>query len=122
VMLQIIDRLWVEHLTEMERERLQAGWAGLRQMKSADAYKRSGYEKFQILLETIQHDVANTVFHVALVQKDAKAPESPMAKAGLGSKGNSKPRQAAAVAGKKIGRNDPCPCGSGKKYKHCCGK
>ncbi len=122
VMLQIIDRLWVEHLTEMERERLQAGWAGLRQMKSSDAYKRSGYEKFQILLETIQHDVANTVFHVTIVQKDAKAPESPMAKAGLGSKGNSKPRQAAAAAGKKIGRNDPCPCGSGKKYKHCCGK
>jgi preprotein translocase subunit SecA len=122
VMLQIIDRLWVEHLTEMERERLQAGWAGLRQMKSADAYKRSGYERFQILLDTIRHDVANTIFHVTIVQKDAKAPESPMAKAGLGSKGNSKPRQAAAAAGKKIGRNDPCPCGSGKKYKHCCGK
>jgi preprotein translocase subunit SecA len=122
VMLQIIDRLWVEHLTEMERERLQAGWAGLRQMKSADFYKRSGYEKFQVLLETIQHDVANTIFHVTIVQKDAKAPESPMAKAGLGSKGNSKPRQAAAAAGKKVGRNDPCPCGSGKKYKHCCGK
>ena len=121
VMLQIIDRLWVEHLTEMERERLQAGWAGLRQMKSADAYKSSGYERFQILLETIRHDVANTIFHVALVQKDARAPESPMAKAGLGSKGNSKPK-AAAAAGKKVGRNDPCPCGSGKKYKHCCGK
>ena len=122
VMLQIIDRLWVEHLTTMEQERLQAGWQTLRQIKSADAYKRSGYEKFQILLETIQHDVANTIFHVTIVQKDAKAPESPMAKAGLGSKGNSKPRTAAAAAGKKVGRNDPCPCGSGKKYKHCCGR
>jgi len=121
VMLQIIDRLWVEHLTEMERERLQAGWAGLRQMKSADFYKRSGFERFQILLDTIRHDVANTIFHVSLVQKD-KAPESPMAKAGLGSKGNSKPRPVAAAAGRKVGRNDPCPCGSGKKYKHCCGK
>ncbi len=122
VMLQIIDRLWVEHLTTMDQERLQAGWQTLRQMKSADAYKRSGYQKFQILLETIQHDVANTIFHVAIVQRDAKAPESPMAKAGLGSKGSSKPKAAAAVAGKKVGRNDPCPCGSGKKYKHCCGK
>jgi preprotein translocase subunit SecA len=122
VMLQIIDRLWLEHLTTMDQERLQAGWQTLRQMKSADAYKRSGYEKFQVLLETIQHDVANTIFHVAFVQRDAKAPESPMAKAGLGSKGSSKPKAAAAVAGKKVGRNDPCPCGSGKKYKHCCGK
>ncbi len=123
VMLQIIDRLWVEHLTAMDQERLQAGWQTLQQMKSADAYKSSGYQKFQVLLETIQHDVANTIFHVSLVQRDAKAPESPMAKAGLGSKGGSKPRPVgAAVAGKKIGRNDPCPCGSGKKYKHCCGK
>jgi preprotein translocase subunit SecA len=121
VMLQIIDRLWVEHLTAMERERLQAGWDTLRQMKSADAYKRSGYERFQFLLETIRHDVASTIFHVALVQREARAPESPMAKAGLGSKGNSRPR-AAAAAGRKIGRNDPCPCGSGKKYKHCCGR
>jgi preprotein translocase subunit SecA len=120
-MLQVIDRLWVEHLTTMDQERLQAGWQTLRQMKSADAYKRSGYEKFQILLETIQHDVANTIFHVSLAQRDARAPESPMAKAGLGSKGNSKPKAAAAVAGKKVGRNDPCPCGSGKKYKYCHG-
>jgi preprotein translocase subunit SecA len=45
-----------------------------------------------------------------------------MAKAGLGSQGDKKPKAAAAVAGKKVGRNDPCPCGSGKKYKHCCGK
>jgi preprotein translocase subunit SecA len=123
VMLQIIDRLWVEHLTEMDRERLQAGWAGLRQVKSADAYKRSGFERFDILKDTIQHDVAHTVFHVQIKTRDQEPPremESPMVKARVGSKGNARP--VAAAAGRKTGRNDPCPCGSGKKYKHCCGK
>jgi preprotein translocase subunit SecA len=122
VMLQIIDRLWIEHLTAMDRERLQAGWQTLRQMKSADAYKNAGYQQFQTLLETIRHDVVHTIYHVSIVQKEAKQPQSPMAKAGVGSQGNARPKAAAAVAGKKVGRNDPCPCGSGKKYKHCCGK
>jgi preprotein translocase subunit SecA len=123
VMLQIIDQLWVEHLTAMEHMRLQAGWQTLRQVRSVDAYKNAGYEQFQTLLETIQHDVANTVFHVNIVQKDAKAPESPMAQAAVGSRGDAKVRKAGVPAGKKkIGRNEPCPCGSGKKYKHCCGK
>jgi preprotein translocase subunit SecA len=123
VMLQIIDRLWIEHLTAMEHMRLQAGWASLQQIKSTDAYKSTGYQQFQTLLETIRRDVAHTIFHVSLVQRDAaKQPQSPMAQAGVGSQGNKKPRVAAAVGGKKIGRNDPCPCGSGKKYKHCCGR
>jgi preprotein translocase subunit SecA len=122
VMLQIIDRLWIEHLTAMEHMRLQAGWASLQQIKSTDAYKSTGFQQFQTLLETIRNDVAHTIYHVGLVQKEARQPQSPMAKAGVGSQGDKKPKVAAAVAGKKVGRNDPCPCGSGKKYKHCCGK
>ncbi|OGO07812.1 MAG: preprotein translocase subunit SecA, partial [Chloroflexi bacterium RBG_13_57_8] len=122
VMLQIIDRLWIEHLTAMEHMRLQAGWQTLRQVRSVDAYKSTGYQQFQTLLQTIRHDVVYTIYHVGIVQKEAKQPQSPMAKAGVGSQGDKKPKTAAAVAGKKVGRNDPCPCGSGKKYKHCHGK
>ncbi len=119
VMLQMIDKLWIEHLTTMEHERLQAGWQTLRQMKSADAYKMSGHQKFGELLETIQHEVANVIFHVGLVQR-TQAPVSPMAKANMGSTGNTNPRATSGT--KKVGRNDPCPCGSGKKYKHCHGR
>jgi preprotein translocase subunit SecA len=122
VMLQVIDRLWVEHLTDMEHERLQAGWQTLRQMKSADAYKMSGHRRFGELTESIRHEVANVIFHVALTQRGEQPPQSPMAQADMGSKGDAKPRAPARVRGKKIGRNDPCPCGSGKKYKHCCGR
>jgi preprotein translocase subunit SecA len=119
VMLQIIDRLWIEHLTAMEHMRLQAGWASLQQMKSTDAYKSTGYQQFQTLLETIRHDVVYTIYHVSIAEKTEKRQQSPMIKAGTGSRGDSRP---VASGNKKVGRNDPCPCGSGKKYKHCCGK
>ena len=120
VMLQIIDRLWVEHLTAMEQERLQAGWAGMRQMKSTDAYKMLGGQKWEDLKYYIRHDVAHIIFHVNIQKRDAPKPESPMAKAVARSGNGSKQKK--VVAGRKIGRNEPCPCGSGKKYKHCCGR
>ena len=122
VMLRIIDSLWVEHLTAMENMRLEAGWQTLRQVRAVDAYKSEGYKQFQTLLATIQHDVVHTIYHVRIERREAsqKAP-SPMAQVATGTTvGSKKPKQ--RVAGKKIGRNAPCPCGSGKKYKHCCGR
>ena len=121
VMLRIMDKLWVEHLTAMEDMRQQAQWQTLRQTRAVDAYKREGYRQFQTLLDTIQHDVVHTIYHVSIVKKEpsAQAP-SPMAQVvGQGSMGK---KQKAKVDGRKIGRNEPCPCGSGKKYKHCCGR
>ncbi|MFC1972418.1 SEC-C metal-binding domain-containing protein, partial [Chloroflexota bacterium] len=115
VMLRIIDSLWVDHLTMMEHMREQAGWQTLRQVRAVDAYKNEGYKQFQLLLSTIRHDVARTIFHVGITRQEAPAPPVPA------SIGSSK-KQPLKVSGKKIGRNDPCPCGSGKKYKHCCGK
>jgi len=112
VMLRTIDSLWIEHLTNMEDMRQQAGWQSLRQVQPVDAYKREGYKQFQVLLSTIQHDVAHTIYHVNIVRKEA--PQRVPTQAGGGKKQK--------VGGKKIGRNDLCPCGSGKKYKHCCGR
>ena len=117
VMLRTIDSLWVEHLTHMEDMRQQAGWQTLRQVRAVDAYKSEGYKQFQSLLSTIRHDVVHTIYHVGLVKKEAPAPAA-MAQAASCGKG----KQRLKVGGKKIGRNDPCPCGSGKKYKHCCGR
>jgi preprotein translocase subunit SecA len=121
IMLRTMDRLWIEHLTAMEEMRLQAGWQSLRQVKAVDAYKNMGYQQFQILQDTIRHDVAHTIFHVSLVRKEAtKQAPTPMAQVTAGAGSNKKRKQ--KVAGKKIGRNDPCPCGSGKKYKYCHGR
>ncbi|MBN1190511.1 MAG: preprotein translocase subunit SecA [Dehalococcoidales bacterium] len=120
VMLRVIDDLWVEHLTEMENQRTQAGFAGLQQMKSQDSYKRIGYQQFQVLLENIRQNIARMIFHVNLRREEEKKVSTPVSRA-AGVAGSA-PKTAPRVAGKKVGRNDPCPCGSGKKYKHCCGK
>ena len=118
-MLRIIDNLWIEHLTAMENMRLEAGWQTLRQVRAVDAYKNEGYKQFQVLLSTIQHDMVHTIYHVGIAKREAPQP-APSAMAQVASGGTSSQRL--KVGGKKIGRNDPCPCGSGKKYKHCCGR
>ncbi len=118
VMLRTIDNLWVEHLTMMEHMRQDTGlYAMGRQTDPLVVYKNEGYKQFQVLLDTIQHDVAHTVYHVGIVKREATQPAPVAAQFGTGGK-----KQQLKVSGKKIGRNDPCPCGSGKKYKHCCGR
>jgi len=122
VMLRIIDNLWVEHLTAMEYMRQGIGLQATAQRDPLVAYKREGGNLFQNLLDTIQHDVVHTIYHVSIVTKEApQAAPSPVAKVAAGMTGGTS-KQPAKVAGKKVGRNDPCPCGSGKKYKHCCGR
>ncbi len=103
VMLRVIDKLWMEHLTAMEDMRQGIGLRAVGQQDPLVVYKKEGRALFDGLLASIQHDVARNIYRVNLVKKEP-------------------PRKKQAVmAGKKVGRNDPCPCGSGKKYKHCCG-
>jgi preprotein translocase subunit SecA len=107
VMLRVIDGLWMEHLTAMEHMRQGVGLRAVAQQDPLVVYKKEGHTLFDGLLSNIQHDVVRSIYHVGI----SKEP----------------PRERKAVkvvmAGKKkIGRNDPCPCGSGKKYKNCCGR
>jgi preprotein translocase subunit SecA len=121
VMLRIIDSLWVEHLTEMEQMRQGIGLMGMAQRDPLVAYKTQGHEQFQHLLSTIRHDLVHTIYHMRIEKKEALRPApSPMAQ--LASGGDTRFKTPMRVKGKKIGRNEPCPCGSGKKYKHCCGR
>jgi len=117
VMLRIIDTLWVEHLTIMEHMRQGIGLQAVGQRDPLVAYKREGHNLFQNLLDTIQHDVVHSIYHVGIARREAPPkPPTPVQAGGDGQK------QKMKVGGKKVGRNDPCPCGSGKKYKHCCGR
>jgi preprotein translocase subunit SecA len=104
VMLRAIDRRWVEHLTSMENMRQGIGLQALAQRDPLVAYKRGGHETFQEMMGGVRHDIVHTIYHVGIVKE-----EKPRA------------REKAAVGGR-VGRNDPCPCGSGKKYKKCCGR
>jgi len=122
IMLRIIDNLWVEHLTMMENMRHGIGLQAVAQRDPLVAYKREGHNMFQNLLANIQHDVAHMIFHVNIVKKETPQLEpSPMAKVAAG-RTNSTDKQPLKASGRKPGRNDPCPCGSGKKYKKCCGR
>ncbi len=103
VMLRVIDGLWKEHLTAMEHMRQGIGLRAAGQQQPLVVYKREGHALFDSLLANIQHDVARSIYHVGITKEPPR-------------------RKAAVVAGKKVGRNDPCPCGSGKKYKYCCGR
>jgi preprotein translocase subunit SecA len=103
VMLRVIDRLWMDHLTAMEHLRQGIGLRAVAQEQPLIVYKREGHALFEALLASIQHDVAHSIYHVGIAKEAPK-------------------RKEAVPVGKKVGRNDPCPCGSGKKYKHCCGK
>jgi preprotein translocase subunit SecA len=123
IMLRILDSLWIEHLTAMESRRQEASWQSLRQIRSVDAYRNVGFEQFEELKATYQHEVAHTIYHVTIKKREEppKQVETPMTQVASGS--SPAPRkQAVKVGGGKVGRNDPCPCGSGKKYKKCCGR
>jgi preprotein translocase subunit SecA len=104
VMLRVIDRLWMDHLTDMEHLRQGIGLRAVGQEQPLVVYKREGHASFEALLAGIQHDVVHSIYHVGIA------------------KGTPQKKKEAVPVGKKVGRNDPCPCGSGKKYKHCCGK
>jgi preprotein translocase subunit SecA len=125
LMLRIIDSLWVEHLTEMDHMRHGIGLQAAAQRDPLVAYKREGAVQFDALMDTIYHDVVHSVFHVNLTKQPTRK-RVPAAKM-VASRGDDAPKQVqpaqpVKVAGKKVGRNDPCPCGSGKKYKYCCGR
>jgi preprotein translocase subunit SecA len=107
-MLRTIDSLWMEHLTAMDHLRQRVGLHAVSQVNPLVMYKKEGHALFQSLLDSIQHDVAHTIFKVNVTRQEPP---------------QQRPSQKMAIpAGRKIGRNDPCPCGSGKKYKHCCGR
>ncbi len=104
VMLRVIDDHWKEHLTAMDHLRQSVSLQSVRQIDPLVVYKKEGGAYFDSLMAGIQHDIVHTVFKVSLEKKEAPA------------------RRPSPAPGQKVGRNDPCPCGSGKKYKHCHGK
>jgi preprotein translocase subunit SecA len=122
VMLTIIDKLWVEHLTAMDELREGVGLQAYAQKDPLVVYKTQGYEYFQQLLASIQHDVVHTIFRVqpVVAQQPVRTrvidESDKIQDNGDGDGNGASPRKS-----RKIGVNEPCPCGSGKKYKHCHG-
>ncbi len=112
VALRTLDMLWMEHLENMERLRDSVRLRAYGQQDPLVEYKTEGHKMFQILLKTLEVSIVQAIFRARL-KIDQPQPHPALGEVGAGPS----PKRT-----KKIGRNDPCPCGSGKKYKKCCGR
>ena len=115
VMLRVVDEKWMDHLDSMDQLREGIGLRAYAQRDPLVEYKFESYQMFQNMIAGIQEDVVRYVFRVNVVQAPRERQTVENKYAGEG------PKQPARSE-KKARRNDPCPCGSGKKYKKCCGK
>ncbi len=113
VMLSVIDNKWREHLSEMDYLRAGIGLRAMGQRDPLSEYQREGYDMFMDTVDSVKRDVVRYLFNVEVAQPKTEPQRvQPNPTGG----GESKP-----VNSDKVGRNDPCPCGSGKKYKRCHG-
>lgn len=128
IMLRVVDNRWMEHLDRMDMLREGIGLLAYGQRQPLVEYKIRGHEMFNQMIASIQNDIASLIFRVNIItreQQEAMERENQQrmaaAKANHGDDFQENVKQP-VKNGEKIGRNDPCPCGSGKKYKNCCGK
>ncbi len=120
IMLQMVDTQWKDHLLAMDHLRDGIGLRGYAQVDPLRAYQKEGYDMFMDMIQRIQADTVRTLFLIRLrQQEEACLCEKRQTSLSYSHSGNGE-SQPVKKEGKKIGRNEPCPCGSGKKYKKCC--
>ena len=118
ISLRIIDKNWMNQLDEMEALKEGVGLRGYAQSNPLQVYALEGFEMFDNMMATINAEISNYLLN-AEIRQNIEREEVKNIRTNDGKEGvKSKPKKAE----KKVGRNDPCPCGSGKKYKQCCGK
>ncbi|MGH8910874.1 MAG: SEC-C metal-binding domain-containing protein, partial [Acidimicrobiia bacterium] len=125
VVMSIIDNKWREHLSDMDYLRAGIGLRAMGQRDPLTEYQREGYDMFAEMVESVKRDSVRYLFHVQLAQPattsaDAATETSGAAPARVEANA-SQAQSRQPVSADKIGRNEPCPCGSGKKYKRCHG-
>ncbi len=119
ILLKVIDRKWMDHIDDMDQLRQGIGLQAYGQRDPLVEYKMSGYEMFDEMTENIKQDTVRLLLRVKLEQKVER---EQVAKVTGTNKDDSGPKTPKKRENTKIYPNDPCPCGSGKKYKQCCGR
>jgi preprotein translocase subunit SecA len=127
-MLQIIDTRWKDHLLAMDHLKEGIGLRGYAQKNPLNEYKREAFEIFSTMMSLIKAEITEYLFKIQMSKAEEVAPKMDARRpryvehrgAEAGGNGDGKPATVRRE-GRKIGRNEPCPCGSGKKYKRCCG-
>jgi preprotein translocase subunit SecA len=123
ITLQIIDNEWVRHLQDMEHMKEGIGLRGYGQLDPLREYQKEGFALFEELMDRIREETLTTMFRIQLVKRTpAETPQRQkrVMQMSHGGEGGERPATVRRQ-GQKVGRNAPCPCGSGKKYKKCCG-
>ena len=119
ILLKVIDRKWMDHIDDMDQLRQGAGLQAYGQKDPLVEYKLSGYEMFDDMTQNIKEDTVRLLFHVRIEQKVER---EQVAKVTGTNKDDSLQKGPVKRMEAKVYPNDPCPCGSGKKYKQCCGR
>jgi preprotein translocase subunit SecA len=125
ILLQTVDQLWKDHLFSMDHLKEGIGLRGYAQQNPLIIYKKEGFEMFQDMISRVQEETLSILYRIQLAEpedlKELRKPEEPPMMFSSGDTAGAK-RKPVKRSEKKVGRNAPCPCGSGKKYKKCCGR
>lgn len=119
ILLKVIDRKWMDHIDDMDQLRQGVGLQAYGQRDPLVEYKLNGYEMFDEMTQNIKEETVRLLFHVRIEQKVER---EQVAKVTGTNKDDSAPKGPVKRDAAKVYPNDPCPCGSGKKYKQCCGR
>lgn len=119
ILLKVIDRKWMDHIDDMEQMRQGIGLRALGQRDPLVEYKFIGFDMFNDMTAAIRQDTVKAMLHIRVEQKVER---EEVAKVTGTNKDDSSVKEPVKRKSAKIGRNEPCPCGSGLKYKQCCGK
>ncbi len=121
ILLRNVDQKWMDHIDDMEALKQGIGLRGLAQRDPVVEYRMEGFEMFDAMIASIREDTIKGLLTVR-VRTDDEVKREQVAKPLVAKTDGSEKPQPVRTQGKKVGRNDPCPCGSGKKYKKCCGR
>ncbi len=119
VLLKVIDQHWMDHIDNMDQMRQGIGLQSLAQKDPLIEYKYASYDMFEEMSNGIQNDTVKTLYRVRVVTEPKR---EEVAQPMFTNKDDTDTKKPVQRKNEKVGRNDPCPCGSGKKYKNCCGR
>ena len=119
ILLRVIDRKWMDHIDDMDQLRQGIGLQAYGQRDPLTEYKFMGFEMFDAMIASIREDTVRALMHVRIEQKVER---EEVAKVTGTNKDDTVAKAPVKRTAKKVLPNDPCPCGSGKKYKFCCGR
>ncbi|MGM0379421.1 MAG: preprotein translocase subunit SecA [Bacillota bacterium] len=133
ILIRVVDNKWVDHIDAMDQLKQGIGLRAIGQQDPVVAYKKEGFDMFDEMIENIQKDTIKYLYGASIetnvkrekvaVVSDAIKKDSDKTLSESTNNGKESSKQKTFERdSKKVGRNDPCPCGSGKKYKHCCGR